>query len=195
MSSCLVGILASGSGCPAAGMREEKLWCLPALPCALPRRAVFPEPSRLVPASTCWLCSHAGGACAFVLAPGPTPSSGDSPLCGPHLSSPHVPRAPAPSSHLQAGPQGGPGLPGLSGSCGRCLHGHSWRSCAPHQPGRGPRGAVCVEVPQVAFCLPHPVPGGSQVGDSAMTVSVRGPGPEASEPCGAVSFSLLLLPP
>ena len=90
---------------------------------------------------------------------------------------------------------GGPGLPGLSGSCGRCLHGHSWRSCAPHQPGRGPRGAVCVEVPRVAFCLPHPVPGGSRVGDSAMTVSVRGPGPEASEPCGAVSFSLLLLPP
>ena len=119
-----------------------------------------------------------------------------SPRCAAHTSAPPTaPRAPAPSSHLQAGPQGGPGLPGLSGSCGRCLHGHSWCSCAPHQPGRGPRGAVCVEVPRVAFCLPHPVPGGSQVGDSAMTVSVRGPGPEASEPCGAVSFSLLLLPP
>lgn len=88
--------MASDSRSPAGGVREEELWCLPALPCALPRRAVFPEPSRPVPASTCWLCSPAGGACAFVLAPGPTPSSGDSPLCGPHLSSPHRAQSPGP---------------------------------------------------------------------------------------------------
>ena len=37
--------------------------------------------------------------------------------------------------------------------------------------------------------------GGGGGGDSAMRMSGRGPGPEVSERCKAIIFSLLLLPP
>jgi len=115
-SPCLVCVLASGSRCPAGAVREEKLPCMPALPCALPRTAVFPEPSRPFPASNFWVCSPPDGWC------GPTPSSGDSPLCGPELSAPphHTHRAASPPSHLQAGSREEPGRPVDSGTGGLC---------------------------------------------------------------------------
>lgn len=48
-SPCLGCALAFGSCSHAGTVREEKLPCMLALPCAIPRIAVFPEPSRPVP--------------------------------------------------------------------------------------------------------------------------------------------------
>lgn len=70
------------------------------------------------------------------------------------------------------------------------------------EPGRDTQGAAHVEFHLEVFCLPCLAPEVSQGqgwgvgwGDSAMRMSGRGPGPEVSEPCKAIIFSLLLLPP
>ena len=106
---------------------------MPAFPCALPRTEISPRAFQRIPRPgthsrmSSLTAVHQVGGLRPALAPGPTPASGDSPLCGPALTPPHTLTCTHPQpSHLCALPGWAPGP--AADSAG-------WTWCSGSEPG------------------------------------------------------------